>query len=250
MDKVVAILQARMQSSRLPGKIMADICGRPLITHVIERLYATPGIDRVVLAVPRDDFAVLRPLAEHNGAEIHPGSAEDVLGRFYSAAGRFESPYLVRATADNPLIDPVMLSRCIEECLSGHWDMVGSRGLPLGTAAEVFPSGLLDLLNHCGQRDYHREHVTTYVYEHEGEFLVKRLGAPLHLKAPRLRLTVDAPEDLILVRRIYENLYRPGRLVELEDVIGFLKDRPELVSLNSHISQRNWRKNHKRAAVA
>ncbi|MBN2289548.1 MAG: NTP transferase domain-containing protein [Candidatus Glassbacteria bacterium] len=250
MDSVIAILQARLQSSRLPGKIMADICGRPLITHVIDRLQATPGIDRVVLAVPRDDFAELRPVAERNGAEIHPGPARDVLGRFYSTASRFESACVVRATADNPLIDPFMLSRCIEECLSGCWDMVGCRGLPLGTAAETFPTPLLELLNNCGKLSYHREHVTAYLYEHEEEFLVKRLSVPSRLRAPRLRLTVDTPEDLVLVRRVYESLYRPGRLVELEEVIGFLRDNPGLASLNSHVRQRTWKKCDRKAAVA
>ena len=250
MDRVIAILQARLKSNRLPGKIMADVCGRPMITHIIDRLRATPGIDRVVLAVPRDDFAILRPVAEKYGADIHPGSSEDVLGRFYSTAYRFESPYLVRATADNPLIDISMLARCIKECLRRPWDMVGCRGLPLGTAAETFPAGLLELLNHCGTRDYHREHVTTYLYEHEEEFRIKRLNAPRRLKAPRLRLTVDAPEDLVLIRRIYQNLYQPGRLVELGEVIEFLRDNPDLASLNSHVRQRSWKKHEKRTAVA
>ena len=250
MDKVIVILQARLQSERLPGKIIADICGRPMITHIIDRLHATPGIDRVVLAVPRDDFAILRPIAEKNGAEIQPGSPNDVLGRFYSSALRFESPYVVRATADNPLIDTFMLSRCIEQCLTGNWDLVGCRGLPLGAAAETFPTGLLELLNSCATQDYHREHVTAYLYEHENEFRIKRLNVPQRLKAPRLRLTVDAPEDLILIRRIYENLYQPGKVIKLEQAIGFLRDNPELASLNSRVRQRTWRKRENKAAVA
>ena len=250
MDRVVAILQARLQSSRLPGKIMADICGRPMVAHILNRLKATPGIDRVVLAVPRDDFAMLRPVAEQNGAEIHPGPSDDVLKRFYSTASRFEAPYLVRATADNPLIDPYMLARCVQECLSGRWDIVGCRGLPLGAAAETFPSGLLELLNRCGKLDYHREHVTSYIYENKKEFRIKRLNAPRRLKAPDLRLTVDAPEDLFLIRRVYEKLYQPGGLVRLEEAIDFLRNNPELASLNSHVRQRTWTKGARSMAVA
>ncbi|MEA2063372.1 MAG: hypothetical protein U9P14_06725 [Gemmatimonadota bacterium] len=249
MDQVIAILQARLDSGRLPAKVMADLCGKPLISHIIERLYSVPGIDLVVLAVPGEDFAIMRPVAEQYGARIHPGPGDNVLERFYSTANRFESSFIVRATGDNPLIDTFMLERAVSEALSGKWDMVGTSGLPLGCSAEVFPTGLLDMLYRCGTEDYHREHVTTYLYERENEFHIKRIEAPRHLRAPALRLTVDAPEDLILVRQIYKKLYQPGSLVNLGEVISFLKESPELASMNRHVKQRNWREHAASAAI-
>lgn len=241
MDEVIAVLQARRRSKRLPDKILSDLCGRPLISHILDRLQATEGIDRVVLAVPWKDVETLAPLAEEAGAELHAGSSEDVLERFYSAAHRFQAPYLVRVTGDNPLIDTYMLSRCIEECRSGFWDMVGCSGLPLGCSAEVFPSALLDLINRLGTQRHHREHVTAYVYEYEEDFQVLRLSPPRRLRAPGYRLTVDTAEDLTLIRHIYEALYCPGEVIELGEVIDFLRENPKLAALNSHVRQKSWR---------
>jgi len=250
MDEVTAIVQARMLSSRLPGKILVDLCGKPLITHIIERVKATKGVDRVVLAVPESEAAYLAPLAAEAGVEIHAGSYHDVLGRVYSAARHFPAAYHVRATGDNPLIDTRMLARCIKECKSGYWDMVGCREMPLGTSAEVFPASLLDYLSFFGRLSYHREHVTTYFYEHEDEFRVRRLTPPRKLQAPQYRLTVDTLEDLSLMRIIYHNLYEPGKIIALEDVIGFLRENPEIARINSHVTQRSWRERKMAGAVA
>ena len=250
MDEVIAIVQARMQSSRLPGKILADLKGKPLIAHIIERLKATDGVDRVVLAVPESEAAYLAPVAEEAGADLHPGSYNDVLGRFYSAARNFPSAYHVRATGDNPLIDTLMLARCIKECKSGHWDIVGCRNMPLGTSTEVFPASLLDHLRCFGRLSYHREHVTTYVYEHENEFRVRRLTPPRKLQAPEYRLTVDTPEDLSLMRTIYNSLYQANRVIALEEVIRFLQQNPQIAGINSHVTQRSWKEEKMAAAVA
>ena len=250
MDKVIAVLQARMHSERLPGKILADLAGKPLLEHAIERLQATPGVDRVILAVPRSEMAYLTNLAEKTGAEMVGGAFNDVLGRYYQAAKRYPAPFVVRATGDNPLIDTTMLGRCIKECLTGYWDMVGVKDIPLGTGAEVFPASLLDYLHHFGRRAHHREHVTTLLYEHEDEFLVTRLDAPRRLQAPEFRLTVDTEEDLELMRRIYERLYVPGQIVDLADVISLLRSQPELAEINCHVRQRDWRKESMAASVA
>ncbi|MBW7995100.1 MAG: NTP transferase domain-containing protein [Candidatus Glassbacteria bacterium] len=250
MDKVIAILQARMHSERLPGKILADLAGKPLILHVIERLQGTPGVDRVVMAVPRTETAYLAPLAERAGAEIIGGAFNDVLGRFYQAAKRYPAPYVIRATGDNPLLDTTMLERCIQECQTGCWDMVGASNLPLGTGAEVFPASLLDYLHHFGRKSHHREHVTSLLYEHEDEFRVCRLDTPPELRAPEFRLTVDADEDLELMRRIYDRLYVPGKLVDLADAVRMLRDEPGLAEINRHVRQRDWRKDSIAASVA
>jgi spore coat polysaccharide biosynthesis protein SpsF len=250
MDKVIAVLQARMHSERLPGKILADLAGKPLLEHVIERLQATPAVDRVVLAVPRSEMAFLATLSERTGTEMVGGAINDVLGRYYQSAKRYPTPFVIRATGDNPLIDPVMLGRCIKECLTGYWDMVGVRDMPLGTGAEVFPAGLLDYLHHFGHRKHHREHVTTLLYEHEDEFLVHRLNPPRKLRAPEFRLTVDTQADLELMRSIYDRLYEQGQLVNLADVINLLRNEPELAGINSHIRQRDWRKESMAASVA
>ncbi len=250
MDEVIAIVQARMQSSRLPDKILADLKGKPLIAHIIERLKASKGVDRVVLAVPESEAVYLAAVAAEAGAEIHSGSCNDVLGRFYSAARNFPAAYHVRATGDNPLIDTRMLARCIKECKSGLWDMVSCKNMPLGTNTEVFPAGLLDYLFSFGRLSYHREHVTTYVYEHEDEFRVRRLTPPRKLQAPQYRLTVDTPEDLSLMHIIYNNLYKAGKIIALEDVIRFLHKNPEIARINSHVTQRSWKDEKAATAVA
>ncbi len=250
MDEVIAIVQARMQSSRLPGKILADLKGKPLIAHIIERLKASKGVDRVVLAVPESEAVYLAAVAAEAGAEIHSGSCDDVLGRFYSAARNFPAAYHVRATGDNPLIDTRMLARCIKECKSGLWDMVSCKNMPLGTNTEVFPAGLLDYLFSFGRLSYHREHVTTYVYEHEDEFRVRRLTPPRKLQAPQYRLTVDTPEDLSLMHIIYDNLYKAGKIIALEDVIRFLHKNPEIARINSRVTQRSWKDEKAATAVA
>lgn len=250
MDQVIAIVQARMRSERLPGKILADLAGRPLIARVIERLQAVPGIDRVVLAVPREDLPHLCGIAAECGVQLHPGSANNVLQRYYTAASRYPAPYVIRVTGDNPLIETGQLARCIQACRTGLWDMVGCRNLPLGAGAEVFPASLLDLLRLFGREPYHREHVTCYLYEHETEFRVCRLDPPRPLRRPELRLTVDTRQDLELMQEIYRKLQRPGQMIELAEAIRLLDQEPQLKSLNAGVPQRSWRPSAELAQAA
>ena len=250
MDSCIAIIQARTASERLPSKVLRDLFGKPLIAHVIERLRLTNGIDRVVMAVPEEDEEILGEIAENCGAEIFCGPADDVLERFHMVTRVYDSPFIIRATGDNPLLDTEMLSKAIEEVKSGQWDMVGTEGLPLGSAAEVFPVGLLDLMRYAATEDYHREHVTAYLYEHENEFNVKRIKVPKRLHAPRLRLTVDTEDDFRLIRTVYDKLYIPGTIIDLGEVIEYLKDNTGLASINRHIVQRSFRSTGRKSAVA
>ena len=173
-----------------------------------------------------------------------------MLERFHQVARIYDAPFVVRATGDNPLLDIDTLAKAVSKVKSCEWDMIGSEGLPLGCAAETFPVGLLDFMRYAATEDYHREHVTAYLYEHENEFNVKRIKASKRLYGPQFRLTVDTEDDFRLIQALYDRFYDPGTIVDLGEVVEYLKDNPRLANTNKHIVQRSFRSTGRKSAVA
>jgi len=236
--RVIAIIQARMQSKRLPGKAMMDLAGRPLMAHVIERTKRIEGVDLVVMATCiGEENAPLIWLAQSMGVEVFVGSVENVLERYFLAAREFGGEYILRVTGDNPFTDPEYASMALEISIESHADLCALNGLPLGTAVEVIRREALEQAHEKSDKPYHREHVTPYIKEHTELFRIER--PQVHLKNPfeKLRLTVDTPEDYELARIIYESLYQ-GQPFPLASVIAFIQKHPELQKLNSATPQR------------
>jgi spore coat polysaccharide biosynthesis protein SpsF (cytidylyltransferase family) len=241
---VVAVIQARVRSIRLPGKVLADVAGEPLLGRVVARVERMKLVDRIVVAIgrhPADD--PIGKLCAAHGWTCFRGSEEDVLDRYHAAAAREGARQVVRVTADDPLLCP----REGDRVVARHWETgsdythnlsVWGSGMPVGAGCEVFAFSALEESWRDGREPHHREHVDEYVYEHPERFRIERVDAPPELRRPELRLTVDTPEDLEFVREVYRRLARPGARVELEEVLRLLDLAPELTRMNGHVLQK------------
>jgi spore coat polysaccharide biosynthesis protein SpsF len=212
--KTVALVQARMGSSRLPGKMMMDLCGYPVLHWVLYRVKQAQRLDEVVLATTeRKQDDPLTELAQSLKVRVFRGSEADVLGRFRDAAREFKADVVVRVCADNPLIAPEEIDRLVDLYRSllnqgadpdrlyafNHLPRLGNRYAD-GLGAEIFSQKLLHNLAHLAVAPPHREHVTTYLWEHAADYDIHAVPAPPEVAYPEVKLDVDTPEDLERLR--------------------------------------------------
>ena len=232
MRKVI-ILQARLSSSRLPKKVLADLSGKPLIAHIVDRLKSASRADVVCVAIPSD--ADEDPLAEAvKQLDVHlvRGSAHDVLGRYIQAAYETQADVIVRATGDNPLVCYHNLDEQLQVLETDpEVDYVISEGYPIGVTTEAFTLKTLEKLDYLARGAHMREHVTLHLRKNPAPFGVRTLKAPPALHDPTLKLSVDTPHDYQVMKAIYEKLYQPGQLIELADVLGLLGREVKLAEM-------------------
>jgi spore coat polysaccharide biosynthesis protein SpsF len=227
------ILQARLSSSRLPRKVLADLSGKPMIAHIIERLQASRLADEVCVAIPADEREdeLARVLAGMPVTVVR-GSQHDVLGRYIQAAYETRADVIVRTTADNPLVSFAEIDRQLAEIEDEPGtEYLITEGYPLGITPETFTLKTLEKLDYLARHAHMREHVTLYIRRNSGPFAARALSPPAGLAAPELRLTVDAEPDLNLFRAIYNQLYVPGKLVDVGEAIELVRTRPDLREL-------------------
>jgi spore coat polysaccharide biosynthesis protein SpsF len=234
--RVTAIIQARMQSKRLPGKSILPVVGKPLITHVIERTRAMKGVDCVVVATCAGNDDLVK-CARDSGAETFVGSEHNVLERYTFAAREFGGDYIVRVTGDNPFTDAEFGSEAVAFALETGSDLSSLSGLPLGVGVEIIKRTALESAFNESSTPYHFEHVSPFIKERPERFVIRRKAVKMRYPVEALRLTVDTPEDYSLACRIYEGLYR-GQLFSISDVLTFIESNPELMEINKDIVQR------------
>ncbi len=236
--KVICILQARIGSQRLPGKVVADICGQPMLVHIINRLKKTKTIDEIIVATtikPEDDIIV--NTVKRHGIPVFRGDVDDVLGRIARVVEKWRPETVVHATGDNPLVSPDVIDVLVQHCMNGNYDFTFMPGLPLGVGADVYRSNTILLLDQRATSVHHREHINAYVFDNSADFKIGRFTPPPAMQKPQLRLTVDTPEDLHLIKEIYKRLYKEGALVDINDVLTLYEDEPKLFSINADIEQ-------------
>ncbi|MEW5947891.1 MAG: aminotransferase class III-fold pyridoxal phosphate-dependent enzyme [Thermodesulfobacteriota bacterium] len=231
----MAIIQARMGSTRLPGKVLADICGKPMLWHVWNRVRTVPSVDKAVVAtsVNQADDPVADFCMRHE-IEYFRGNEADVLDRFYQAAKTFCADGVVRITADCPLIDPDVVDRVIRVYLGGDYDYVSNTlryTYPDGLDTEVFTFAALEAAWREARRASEREHVTPYVRT-SGRFRLMNVENAVDLSACGFRWSVDETRDLDFVRAVYARLGGNGRLFALSDVTNLLDQEPDLAKIN------------------
>lgn len=233
-----AIIQARMQSTRLPGKSVLPLGGKPLLYHVIERAKAIQYITHVIVAIPDDDENdQLADIAQQCNANIFRGPLHNVLERYYLAYKQYDGSYIVRITADNPFTDSYFASVAVEEAIRTHADLCAIKNLPLGTGVEVIASTALEDAYMHSSKPYHFEHVTPYIKENPDIFKLHYFDVAFTNPFPSLRLTVDTHQDYTLASTIYDALYKDS-VFTLSDVIAFLEKKPQLVEINATIHQK------------
>ena len=236
---ITAIIQARVGSTRLPNKVFAELGGRPLISHVVERVMRARNVAKVVLATtvnPLDD--PLADWARAQGVALHRGSEEDVLARFHGAAVEHGASVVVRITADDPFKDPRVIDQVIQ--------LLQDRGaafcynnkpptFPEGLDTEVFTFEALDAAHREASEAFDREHVTQYLYRHPERFPQANLTSGQELS--HLRWTIDTEPDLAMARAVYDALYAPGKVFLMEDILALLKERPGIATLNKNVTR-------------
>jgi spore coat polysaccharide biosynthesis protein SpsF len=197
MTSVGLVIQARMGSTRLPGKVLRPVGHLPLLGHVIGRLAMLSPSWPLVVATSTDgrDDAIAQ-WCEQAGVATFRGSEHDVLHRYVNCARTSGFDHVVRLTADNPFTDVPELHRLVQHHLAGSFDYTHSFGMmPLGVGAEIFTRAALERSHTEGREPHHREHVNEYIHEHPELFRIGVLDVPVDKRAPDLRLTVDTEED-------------------------------------------------------
>ncbi len=237
--EVTAIIQARMTSARLPGKVMKEVLGRPLLSYLIERVRCCKGIKDIVLATTlnsEDDSIAI--FGSNKGVQVFRGSEKNVLERFHGAATMFGAGHIMRVTADCPLIDPDILAMLIEYYFSENLDYASNclyPTLPDGLDAEIFNFETLDYAYKHALLPSELEHVTPYIRNHPEIF--KTGNWTYHENFSQLRWTVDEPEDFEFVRQVIEKLYPVNRNFRMNDVLELVYQRPDLAKINIHIKR-------------
>lgn len=230
---VLAILQARMSSSRMPGKVMAQILGQPMIARQIERLSRCHTLDRIVVATSVDasDDPLVAFLVSQDVA-VHRGSLSDVLGRFAGCASAHPSSHIVRLTADCPLTDPQVIDAAVRLALStgaAYCSNAGRRTFPDGLDVEVLTANALHIASALAADPQEREHVTPFVRERPDQFRAVDLVQTRDLS--HLRWTVDRREDFLFVRTVFAHLYPDKPDFGTDDILHLLDAEPRIAHL-------------------
>ena len=235
----VAIVQARMSSTRLPGKVLRPLLGEPMLTHVMRRTSRAQRLDATVVATstaPEDD--AIAELAARQGWLCSRGSLEDLLDRYITAARAHHADVVVRITADCPLIDPSIIDATIAAFAAGGCDYAATglepRTLPRGLDVEVMAIAALEKAWREDADPAWREHATPYLYRHPERFALCRVGSDEDHSGHRW--TVDTPEDFELIRRIYEALGRDD--FSWRDVLALVSANPSWEDVNRQVVQK------------
>lgn len=242
---VVALIQARMGSTRLPGKVLMDICGQPVIWHIWQRLKSIPELDEVVVATSTETANMeLTDYCTQTGIPYFCGNENNVLDRFYRAGQERGATVLMRVTGDCPLIDPGTSRRVLRAFLeatppvdyvataAGALAFKEKQGrFPDGVDTEVFSFAALARAWHEAAEGLDKgESVTSYIWRHPDRFTVRKVFNEADLG--QLRWTLDRPEDLEFVRQVYRALYKPNQPFGMAEVLALMRQRPELQEIN------------------
>ena len=235
----VAIVQARMGSSRLSGKVMCEILGKPMLWHIIDRLKRSKMIEKIVIATTNEqtDKPILE-LAQELGVDSFAGNEDDVLDRYYQAAKQYAAKTIVRITGDCPLIDPRVIERVIQRYSKGDCDYAANtlkrRTYPDGLDVEVFSYAALEKAWKEARWASERDHVAPYIWKNPDKFRLTNVENEVNLS--HLRWCVDEARDLQFVREVYAKLHKEGEIFHMEDILVLLEKHPQLMKINQGIT--------------
>ncbi|SEN65533.1 cytidylyltransferase domain-containing protein [Paenibacillus sp. OV219] len=237
--KIAIIIQARMGSSRLPGKVLMPLGNSCVLDYVVSRCRQVEGNVEVIVATSRleQDDAIERWCDDHQVA-CYRGSEDDVLSRYVEAAASSMPTYVMRVTSDCPFVDYHLANGVIAEMAAQPSDLVVVKGsLPRGLVVELISYEALLRIHEVGLESRHREHVTYYAYEYPGEFTRTEYEASRAIRYPELRITLDTEEDYELCKAV-ASAFQGDKLVPSSEVVAYLNQHHEIAKLNAHIEQK------------
>jgi len=246
--KVNAIIEARMGSTRLPGKTMMQIVGKPSIELLVERLRLAKKIDDIILATTtKHEDDVIEDFCRRKNVLCFRGSSEDVLNRVYNAAKAYETDIIVEVTGDCPLLDPWLIDDCINIFLNSQYDYLSNfieQSYPPGIDVQIFTFRVLEEMEKLAKEQKYREHVSLYILKHPTKYKMHNVAAPIELTYPDRHLELDEYKDYELIRLIYENLYFKNPQFTTSEIIALLKEHPEWLEINKDV-HRVWEESRK-----
>tara|TARA_B100001059_G_C17792087_1_gene560769 strand:+ start:34 stop:753 length:720 start_codon:yes stop_codon:yes gene_type:complete len=236
--KVIAIVQARLTSSRFPKKILKKINNKSILEILLKRISLAKKLDKIIVAIPKtkqndklEHFLKKKKFICFRGSELN------VLERYFFAAKKYKADIIVRITSDNPLTDPKLIDLIVKKIIKEKKDYV-SNGLPsypLGLGAEVFTSRALEKIYYSAISNFHKEHVTAYILDNKKKFKTAKLKGLNNYS--KYRLTVDEPDDFKVINSIF-NYYKPDIYFSFKEIIKLFKLLPKIFLLNKHVIQK------------
>lgn len=243
--KIVATIEARINSSRLPGKTMMKIVEKPMLELMIERVKNSKMLDEIIIATAdTPENHLIEDLANKMKVKCFRGNEEDVLDRVLKAAKKYKADVIVELWGDSPLIDSCLIDNLVNYYLKNDFDCVGTtlpnfeKTFPIGISALIFSTKILEEVDQTTNNPIDRENVSNYIYEHTEKYKIGSLPCPQELNFPNVRLTIDEENDFQLVKKLFEYFYRTNPNFSIAQIIQFLKNNPELVKINQNVMQR------------
>jgi len=222
-----AIIQARMGSTRLPGKVLKKINGKPLLSYIVESLKRSSVIDKTIIATSENkENDIIEKYCKNNTVICFRGSEDNVLERYYKVSEIYPDKYYFRATADNPILDIKNPEITLNHLIENNLDYAAVKGMPVGTIVECFTKSALDKAYREAESKEDKEHVTLYMKKNKG-FRVGYLQAEESVRFPKMRLTVDYPEDFEKAETIIKALYNK-EIPDFQDIVDFVNKRSDL----------------------
>lgn len=239
MNLIIAVVQARSGSTRLPGKVLLKLAGKSVLEHIVARASKSRYIKEVIVAttILKEDLMIVK-LCSLKGIRVYCGSENDVLDRYYQVGRLYGADHIVRITADCPLIDPSVIDKVAEFHLKSKADYTANvvqYSYPDGEDTEIFTFATLKKAWKKGILSSEREHVTPYILKHPELFHIE--GVKLMHDLSGKRWTLDNREDYMFIRAIYKKLYKKNNIFGMKEILRFLKLNPQIEKINQHIAR-------------
>ncbi len=250
--RVVTVVQARASSTRLPGKVLRPVLGRPVLLHQLDRMKRADLVGEIVVATThRPDDDTIADLCQSEGFTVVRGSEHDLLDRHVAAARVTDAEAVVKVPSDCPLIDPRVIDLVIATFLDGEWDYMSNLHPPTwpdGNDVEVITRDALVAADRGARQPFEREHTTPFIWDHPDRFRIGNVAWPSGRDFSMThRWTLDYPADLDFISGVYEALTPPHQQTpefSTEDVLSLLDRRPDLHARNAHLAGVNWYRHH------
>ncbi len=241
--KIVGTIEARMGSTRLPGKVLLPLGGKPVLERLIERVSRSRYLDKIVVATTtKDSDQPIVDLCDRIGVSFFRGSEDDVLDRVIKAAKSVDADIICELMGDSPLLDPILIDNTITAHLSGNYDYTSNffpeNTFPMGFAVQVFPISVLKRVAKLTQNPVDRVHVSCFIYHNPKLFTLQGVSANPQIYAPDLRLSLDTKNDYELICHVFEALSKKNTYFLSKDIVNYLRSHPELCLINKDVRQK------------
>ena len=238
------IIQARISSSRLPAKIMLNVCGKPLLLHLVERIKKSKIIKKVIVATSKEtEDELIYDLCKKNKIDVFRGNLKNLLDRYYLCGKKFKSDLIVRVTSDCPLMDVNLIDKMLINYLKNPVDYLSNIHPPTypdGFDVEIFPLEILNKIRKLVKKDYEKEHVTPYIWDNPKLFKLMNFTEFENDALYReYRLTLDYVKDFYVISKIYNKLYFKNKFFSLQDIINYIK-KDKKILINKNLIKVNW----------